>query len=118
MDMPAEKLEKEEIGQRLREERTRLRMTLPAMGDVGGVQKNAQLAYEKGERMPDAQYLRKVWRNAYVDIQYVLTGQRERKTEELSLSERALLDRFGLLSEENRETVERVLLLAVDKVSK
>ncbi len=62
------------IGERLREERERLGLNQPAFAEVGGVQKRAQINYEKDERHPDAAYLAAV-AEAGVDDLYVLTGQ-------------------------------------------
>ncbi|PIA65992.1 transcriptional regulator [Ectopseudomonas toyotomiensis] len=63
------------IGERLREERERLGFNQTAFGAIGGVQKQAQLKYEKGERQPDAGYLEAVARVS-ADIQYIVTGER------------------------------------------
>lgn len=63
------------LGERLREERQRLGMNQAELGSAGGVQKQAQLKYEKGERSPDASYLEAIAR-AGVDVLYVLTGSR------------------------------------------
>lgn len=62
------------IGERLREERELLGLSQPAFAEVGGVQKRAQINYEKDERYPDAAYLAAV-AAAGVDVLYVLTGQ-------------------------------------------
>lgn len=64
-----------DIGLRLREERERLGFTQPAFGAVGGVQKLAQLKYEKGERFPGADYLAAVAKVG-ADVQYIVTGVR------------------------------------------
>ena len=48
---------KNDIGQRLREERERLGLSQVAMSDIGGVKKLTQLRYEKGDSFPDAAYL-------------------------------------------------------------
>lgn len=63
------------IGERLREERTRLGMSQPSFGEIGGVTKKTQMLYEGSERFPDAQYLAAVAASG-VDVLYVLTGQR------------------------------------------
>lgn len=63
------------LGDRLREERQRLGMNQAELGLTGGVQKQAQLKYEKGERSPDAIYLAAI-AHAGVDVLYVLTGSR------------------------------------------
>lgn len=63
------------IGERLREERERLGFNQTAFGAIGGVQKQAQLKYEKGERFPDASFLEAVSKVG-ADVQYIVTGQR------------------------------------------
>jgi transcriptional regulator with XRE-family HTH domain len=62
-------------GKRLKDERTRLKLTLDAMGEAGGVGKNAQIKYEKDERHPDTQYLAGIDAIG-ADVLYVLTGTR------------------------------------------
>ncbi|MEI7408746.1 XRE family transcriptional regulator [Pectobacterium aroidearum] len=64
-----------DIGERLREERERLGLSQPAMGEIGGVKKLTQLNYEKGERFPDASYLSALAKFG-LDVQYVVTGVR------------------------------------------
>lgn len=64
-----------DIGSRLREERERLGLNQAELGTSGGVQKLAQLKYEKGDRAPDADYLEAVAAKG-VDVLYVLTGKR------------------------------------------
>lgn len=63
------------IGERLREERNRLRLSQSALGAIGGVETNAQGNYESGSRSPKASYLHKI-ATAGVDINYVVTGFR------------------------------------------
>lgn len=63
------------IGDRLREERERLRFSQAAFGELGGVKANAQGNYEKGDRYPDAAYLAAVAEKG-VDVLYVVTGRR------------------------------------------
>ncbi len=63
------------IGERLKEERERLGFNQTAFGAVGGVQKQAQLKYEKGERSPDADYLEALSKVG-ADVQYIVTGIR------------------------------------------
>ena len=75
------------IGERLREERTRLDMTQPAFGAVAGITKKTQGLYESDARAPDATYLGAI-AEAGADVLYVLTGRREMKpmTQSLSMS--------------------------------
>lgn len=61
------------VGDRIKEERERLKMSQTEFADLGGVQKRAQIHYEKGERVPDALYLVAVAARG-VDVTYVLTG--------------------------------------------
>ncbi len=64
------------IGERLKEERTKLGMNQTDFAVAGGVQKHAQIRYEKGERSPDGNYLEAI-SNMGVDVLYVLTGRKE-----------------------------------------
>ncbi|MCQ8116124.1 helix-turn-helix domain-containing protein [Methylomonas rosea] len=80
------------IGSRLKEERERLKLSQPAFGELGGVQKQAQLKYEKGDRSPDAEYLSGI-AQAGVDIVYVLTGL-QTGSSATNPREVALLDNF------------------------
>jgi len=61
--------------ERLIEERKRVALSQSAFGEAGGVQKRAQINYEKGERHPDAAYLERLAAIG-VDVLYVLTGRR------------------------------------------
>lgn len=62
-------------GERIREERERLKLNQTQFGTAGGVAKNTQLRYENNDRSPDAQYLEKLATYG-VDILYIVTGQR------------------------------------------
>ncbi len=64
-----------DFGNRLREERSRLKLNQVEFGELGGVSKNAQLNYEKGERSPDADYLMALIPHG-IDVHYLLTGER------------------------------------------
>ncbi|MFC4519068.1 helix-turn-helix domain-containing protein [Cupriavidus pinatubonensis] len=63
------------VGERLRLERQRLNLSQEELGSRGGVRKQAQLNYEKGERAPDTTYLLAV-AEAGVDVVFVLTGRK------------------------------------------
>ncbi|MBS7819031.1 XRE family transcriptional regulator [Wohlfahrtiimonas chitiniclastica] len=63
------------LGDRLREEREKLQLSQEAFGALGGVGKQAQLRYEKGERYPDGLYFEKI-ASVGCDIQYIITGIR------------------------------------------
>ncbi|HCE7248665.1 TPA: helix-turn-helix transcriptional regulator [Pseudomonas aeruginosa] len=79
------------IGERLKEERDQLGLSQTAFGAFGGVQKQAQIKYEKGERSPGADYLAAVAKVG-ADVQYILTGVR--RQDSLSDDESELVARF------------------------
>lgn len=64
-----------DMGARLQAERQRLRLTQPALAEVGGVSKTTQVNYESGMRSPDADYLARVASQG-LDVLYVVTGCR------------------------------------------
>lgn len=79
------------IGERLKEERIRLGLSQAALGEIGGVRKQAQLNYEKGERNPDSAYLSAIAKFG-ADIQFIVTGVRS--AEILSPDEKELINLF------------------------
>jgi transcriptional regulator with XRE-family HTH domain len=82
--------------ERLKEERLRLGFNQTDFGAIAGVQKQAQIKYEKGERSPDADYLSAI-ATAGADVLYILTGQRAGgapAAPALTREEEALLDNF------------------------
>ncbi len=89
---------------RLREERERLGFSQEAFGVLGGVQKRAQINYEKGERHPDSAYLAAI-AAAGADVLYILTGQRSQPVppaQELPRQEQEWLALYRNSSEEVR----------------
>lgn len=62
------------IGQRLRAERQRLRLTQVELAEAARVSKTSQINYEAGTRSPDADYLAAVAARG-VDVLYVVTGR-------------------------------------------
>ncbi len=64
------------IGDRLKEERTRLGLSQEAMAKIAGVHRNTQIKYESGKRLPDSDYLDLVQR-AGVDVSYLFCGMTE-----------------------------------------
>lgn len=61
------------IGDRLKNERERLRLTQEQLGAIGGVKRLAQANYENGKRQPDTTYLAEVAKVG-IDILYVVLG--------------------------------------------
>jgi len=97
-----------DIGERLKEERERLGLSQPALGERCGVKKLAQFNYEKGERTPDALYLA-AFSAAGGDVMYVLTGDRTAPAL-LPPDESVLLDRYRASPRDLRDAALRVLL--------
>lgn len=64
-----------DFSERLKAERSRLRLSQAAMAEAGGVGLNSQSNYENGHRSPDAEYLARVAAIG-VDVTYLLTGVR------------------------------------------
>jgi transcriptional regulator with XRE-family HTH domain len=63
------------LGERLKQERKRLGMTLADFAARGGIASNAQINYEQGSRQPRADYLASLDLIG-VDVLYVVTGNR------------------------------------------
>lgn len=61
------------IGDRLREERERLRLSQADFAEKTGIHRNTQVRYEAGKREPDSGYLETI-RALGVDVDYVLFG--------------------------------------------
>ncbi len=61
------------IGERLKEQRQSIGMNQTDLAVHCGVTKNTQLAYEKGDRSPDAAYLAKAAERG-IDVLYVVIG--------------------------------------------
>ena len=99
------------IFERIKEERKKLGLTQPEMGEIGGVQKKAQLNYEKGERSPDASYLAAI-AVAGADVQYILTGIRS--TTALAPDERVLLERYRASPQAVKDAALRVVMIGSD----
>ncbi|KUM45032.1 helix-turn-helix domain-containing protein [Pseudomonas sp. EpS/L25] len=96
------------LGDRLRQERDRLQLTQDELGQLGGVNRNSQGKYEKGERNPDSVYLEAV-AAAGVDVLYVLTGKRQ-PLEEVSLApdEQEVVGYYRGMSDVSKDAVRRM----------
>lgn len=64
----------EEFSERLRDERKRLRMSQGDLAAAGGVAPQTVIAYEKGTRKPDVEFLSGAMA-AGVDIMFLLSGK-------------------------------------------
>lgn len=61
------------LGERLREIRKKMKMNQDAFAALGGVARNAQINYEKGNRTPDSNYLASLAKHG-IDVAYVVSG--------------------------------------------
>ncbi len=96
------------IGERLKEERNRVGANQTVFAEQCGVTKNTQLAYEKGERSPDANYLAAAAERG-VDVLYVLTGERRPSAaESVSSDEIELVKAYRSMSEAERSVLRRI----------
>lgn len=66
----------EQISERLKQERKRLKLTQEQVAGAGNVHRKAQGNYEGGTRAPDAVYLAGIAKHGF-DIKYVVTGETE-----------------------------------------
>src|SRR5689334_8167109 len=101
----------ETVGDRLREERTRVGLSQEELAAVGGLRKQAQLNYESGTRSPDASYLLAL-ESAGVDIVYVLTGRRvvtDSAAVILDEDEQEILRKYRKLNEAGKGAVEALM---------
>jgi len=113
------------FGVRLLEERTRLDLSQEDFGALGGVSKFSQLAYEKGTRHPDADYLARISAHG-VDVGFLFTGQRMQPAKDdpandalsdepqtvmraVTREEAALLDNYEAADERGRAAARSVL---------
>jgi len=95
------------IGERLKEERNRVGANQTVFAEQCGVTKNTQLAYEKGERSPDANYLASA-SAAGIDVLYVITGERKpQPADSISAREATLLGFFRQLPENEQANLVR-----------
>lgn len=97
-----------DVGERLREERLRLKLNQDDFAKIGGVNRNTQGSYEKSERSPDATYLAKV-ASAGVDVLYVLTGRRASMSAiDLAADETEILNQYRSMPDSDRAAVRRM----------
>lgn len=110
-------LKSADYGERLRQERTRLGLRQDDFARLGGVNRNTQGSYEKGERNPDVAYLAAV-AQAGVDVCFVITGVRKVDTlGDLTEPEQRLLTDYRSLANADQEIVHRVISAMANTLS-
>jgi transcriptional regulator with XRE-family HTH domain len=97
------------VFQRLREERERLGMNQEEFADAAGLNRTAQIRYEKGTRAPDTNYLVAIAKLG-ADINYIVTGT---PMPALASDEAELLLRYRAATSESRAMLLRALGVTV-----
>lgn len=63
------------VGERLKEERERLKLSQTSFAEIAGVHRKSQANYETDERMPDLTYIQAlIAADIGVDVLYVISG--------------------------------------------
>lgn len=88
------------IGERLREERKRMKMTQAAFAELGGIGVSALKLYEGNEREPGGLFLHEI-SELGADVQYIVTGIRSNSA--LAADEQVLLDGYRSLDKATRK---------------
>ena len=97
--------------ERLKEERLSKGLNQDDFSAVGEVTKRSQINYEKGDRVPDSDYLMNLLKIG-VDVNYILTGNRDVSDPVIQ----ALANAFKNADEGTRQVVCRVLDLDLSKI--
>lgn len=102
-----------QIGERLREERTRIAYSQIAFADACDINRGTLSNWEKGDQTPSAAALG-VMATLGVDVLYVVTGHKANASEStLAPAERDLLQAWRSSTAEGRTALESVAKLAV-----
>lgn len=92
--------QKDSLSERLKEERKRFKLNQTDFGLIGGIQKHAQMMYEKGKRYPNGEYL-SLLESAGVDVGYIITGNRDTSSESAQL----FIKTFLSLDEKSQQSI-------------
>ncbi|PKL95372.1 MAG: transcriptional regulator [Gammaproteobacteria bacterium HGW-Gammaproteobacteria-8] len=95
------------MGDRLREERERLKYGQEEFAALAGLHRTAQSRYERDVREPDAGYLAALAPYG-LDVLYVLTGQRTPQASGLSPAEDKMLENYRALNDADKTAVTRL----------
>lgn len=94
------------VGSRLKEERSRLGLTQPHVGEYVGATKETVINWEKGKNTPSAESLIALASLGF-DMVYILTGMRSNLAEStLNRREQALLDNYRHSPDEGQRAIE------------
>ena len=103
------------FGDRLREERERLKLSQPNFAAIAGTTKQTLFSWESGKTAPDG-FLLTAFAAAGVDVLYVITGERSQGAAEVDLlpgDERVLVDAYRRCNAEaKRNLIQTAALLS------
>jgi transcriptional regulator with XRE-family HTH domain len=100
----------EQIGGRLREQRSQFGLTQDQLAETLGVSKRTQGNYETGTSDPTASYLSKAASQLGFDVPYILSGQRTTSTESsLSEVEDSIVQMFRRIPDFDQKAILRIL---------
>lgn len=94
------------FGKRLRSERVAMSMSQEDFGALGGVKRNAQIAYESEKKSPQVEYLQILGKHD-VDVAYILTGFRMNNS--LEPIDRTILSNVHLLNDDEKNAILQLL---------
>lgn len=108
------------FGDRLREERERLKLSQPNFASIAGTTKQTLFSWESGKTAPDG-FLLSAFAAAGVDVLYVITGERSQGAAEVDLlpaDERVLVDAYRRCNAEaKRNLIQTAALLSAGMAS-
>jgi len=97
------------LGNRLKQERQRLRLTQAELAAIGGVEPNALMHYEHGSRQPRADFLAALDMIG-VDLLYVITGTTiPESSPDLVEAEKDLVLNLRALPREDQSSITRII---------
>lgn len=99
------------IGNRIKEERERLKLSQTTFGDIGGMGKTTVQAWERGTAFPNAAFL-SLAAMLGIDVYYVITGERLENTA-TTPNELAYLRACRRMPDESTRTAGRETLIAI-----
>ncbi len=103
------------MNERILEERKKLGFNQTDFAKIGGVQISAQSNYEKGTRIPNADYLAGI-ESVGADIFYIVTGKRS--SHHLSSEEVFLLEKFRTADKNKQVAIWSLLLTNTEDMLK
>ena len=102
---------REEIGQRLKEERRRLGLSQEEFATAGGIRRSTLYQYERGDRRPSLDFLLKTV-SAGVDLNFMIFGKRDvRLVDEIRLERRTLDQIYAIVDRYARDPRGRALAI-------